>query len=246
MVSSTDDPQTKSSVITFLLQHAEVAGDPLRVTIPRGHAELDAALSELDDSEQARDNEKHVLEGVSCFDMLGAYLESVEARALLETSLGRAYLDYAQRLPMKAPGSFSTIQVQLLSMDAVVPQKSRPSDSGFDLTLISLKKQVGAVTLYGTGIVVQPPEGYYFDVVPRSSIIKSGYMLANQVGVIDRAYRGELMVPLIKIDKNAPDIVLPARLVQMIPRPIVHFPIEAVSRLTTTSRGAGGFGSTGQ
>ncbi|MCH2111008.1 MAG: dUTP diphosphatase, partial [Polyangiaceae bacterium] len=100
-------------------------------------------------------------------------------------------------------------------------------------------------TLYGTGLIVEPPYGWYFDVVPRSSIIKTGYLLANSVGVIDRSYRGELMIPLLKIDPKAPEISLPRRIAQLIPRPIVHMPVAEVQQLGATQRGNGGFGSTG-
>ena len=51
--------------------------------------------------------------------------------------------------------------------------------------------------------------------VPRSSISKTGYMLANSVGVIDRTYTGNVLVPLIKVDKSMPDLILPARVVQL-------------------------------
>ena len=70
---------------------------------------------------------------------------------------------------------------QKLSPEACTPNRARASESGFDLTLINIKKRIGEVILFGTGISVQPPTGYYFDMVPRSSIIKSGYMLANSV-----------------------------------------------------------------
>ena len=100
--------------------------------------------------------------------------------------------------------------------------------------------------LYDTGIKVQPAFGWYFDLVPRSSISKTGYMLANSIGVIDRTYVGPVLVPLRKVDPHAPDLELPARLVQIIPRPIVHIQWEEVEALDETARGAGGFGSTGQ
>ena len=70
-------------------------------------------------------------------------------------------------------------------------------------------------------------------------------MLANSVGVIDRAYTGEILVPLIKLDPNAPDLALPARIVQIIPRPIIAAEIVEVDDFDTTLRGDGGFGSTG-
>lgn len=128
--------------------------------------------------------------------------------------------------------------------DAILPFKERVSDSGYDLTLLSLEKKVGEVELYDTGIKVTPPFGYYFDLVPRSSIIKSGYILANNIGIIDRSYLGAIKVPLIKIDKSKPDLKLPNRLVQIIPRKAIHFNIIEVDSLENTSRGDGGFGST--
>jgi len=106
-------------------------------------------------------------------------------------------------------------------------------------------KRVGPTILYGTGISAEPPQGYYLDVVPRSSIIKLGYTISNSVGIIDRAYRGEIMVPLVKLDPSVPDLALPARVAQLIPRPIVHFPLIEVESLSHTHRGAGGFGSSG-
>lgn len=136
-------------------------------------------------------------------------------------------------------------RVQLCKPGAVSPFKARPSDSGFDLTLIDVVKVIGRVTLYGTGVKVRPDSGWYFDVVPRSSIIKSGYMLANSVGIIDRAYTGEIMVPLIKCDHNMPDLELPARMVQLIPRQIIHPTISVVDSIEDTARGEAGFGSSG-
>ena len=63
---------------------------------------------------------------------------------------------------------------------AVEPFKARASDSGYDLTILEKVKTVGMVEFYSTGIAVQHvKEGWYFDMVPRSSISKSGYILAN-------------------------------------------------------------------
>jgi deoxyuridine 5'-triphosphate nucleotidohydrolase len=140
----------------------------------------------------------------------------------------------------------AAIRVQRVHPDAQLPKKERISDSGYDLTLLYAKTSWGRTVLYGTGLIVEPPLGWYLDVVPRSSIIKRGYILANSVGIIDRSYRGEILVPLIKIDPEAPDLELPARVAQLIPRPIVHFPLHESQELSATERGAGGFGSTGK
>lgn len=129
--------------------------------------------------------------------------------------------------------------------NAVPPAKEFASDSGFDVTLIERGRRHGNVEFFRTGIRVQPAFGWYFDLVARSSITKTGYMLANAIGVIDRAYVGEVLVPLVKIDPAAPDLPLPARVVQLIPRPIVTGEVVEVAELEGTARGSGGFGSTG-
>lgn len=141
-----------------------------------------------------------------------------------------------------------TVRFKKTRPDAVAPFKARESDSGFDLTLLELVKTNGKVEMYSTGIAVQHTNpGWYFDMVPRSSLIKTGYILANSVGVIDHEYTGEVMVPLIKIDNLKPDILAegPVRAVQLIPRQVEHFNFVEVEELVDTTRSDGGFGSSG-
>ncbi len=132
-----------------------------------------------------------------------------------------------------------------LEEGALPPFKKRTSDSGFDLHLVKLIKKEGNLYFFDTGVRVSPPPGYYFDLVPRSSIFKSGFILANSVGIIDMTYRGTIKVPLIKVNPGAPEPQLPWRAVQLIPRRF--FPLEGkeVETLDPTLRGEGGFGSTG-
>lgn len=129
--------------------------------------------------------------------------------------------------------------------DAISPSKERASDSGYDLWLLEKIKTIGEVEFYDTGIKIRPNFGYYFTLVPRSSISKTGYMLANSIGIIDRTYLGNIIVALIKIDENA-NLNLPAKLVQIIPTPIVHLELTEVDTfdINSTDRGEGGFGST--
>ena len=123
--------------------------------------------------------------------------------------------------------------------NAVIPSKTHTSDTGYDLTIIDIVKEIGNVTLYDTGIKVSPSFGWYFDVVPRSSIIKSGYILANSVGVIDSQYKNSIMIGLVKIDQTMPDIELPMRIAQLIPRQRTH-----AEPIVVNEKGLGGFGST--
>jgi dUTP pyrophosphatase len=70
-------------------------------------------------------------------------------------------------------------------------------------------------------------------------------MLANNVGVIDRGYTGEIMIALIKVDDSAPDLEPPCRIAQMIPRRIAHVNLVQYDDIEKTTRNEGGFGSTG-
>jgi len=173
--------------------------------------------------------------------------ETMALERLVRPKMRQRYLGWCARMlhVPPHPQDQGAVLVRRLRGDAVLPSKGRVSDSGYDLTILHVVRSHGNIVLYGTGLSIEPPPGWYFDVIARSSLIKLGYMMANSVGVIDRAYRGEIMVPLLKVDPNATDIALPARVAQLIPRPIVHFPVVESAELTVTHRGSGGFGSTG-
>jgi deoxyuridine 5'-triphosphate nucleotidohydrolase len=193
--------------------------------------------------------------GPNAFDICDFMKPSLAKRIYSDSLWSDAYSIYglgSDNKNLSGP-DFEYVKLQT---DAVPPSKSRSSDSGFDLTAIRIVKEVrnielnsdipaGKVVLYGTGIAVAPPHGWYFDLVPRSSVIKTGYLLANNVGVIDQAYRGEIMIALYKYDPSAPDLELPCRIAQIIPRPIMHMEAVEVKELISTERGEGGFGSSG-
>jgi len=148
---------------------------------------------------------------------------------------------------LTAKGADGEFRYQLLSKVAKPPVKHRASDSGYDLTLINhIKTNDWGVEFYGTGVCVSPPHGYYFQLVGRSSITKMGKTLANNVGIIDRSYRGEIIVPLINLplyQTQQSVLQLPCTVVQIIPVAISHFiPVEA--ELTPSNRNKGAFGST--
>ena len=129
---------------------------------------------------------------------------------------------------------------------AIAPTKANSSDSGFDLSILDLKKKTNNVYFYHTGVKVMPDHGMYFDLVPRSSISKTGYMLANNIGIIDQGYNGEIIVALIKIDETAEDLTLPCKIAQLIPRQWMNVRGVHVEELQSSLRGDGGFGSTGK
>lgn len=141
----------------------------------------------------------------------------------------------------------STIQFKTHREDAVIPTRAGSQEVGFDLTIIEKIKDISSNTaMYDSYVSVQPPDGVYFEIVPRSSISKTGYILTNSVGIIDPSYRGTLKVVLTKIDNNAPDLELPNKRFQLIPRTFFSnvFTVEISDTLSNTERGSGGFGST--
>ena len=130
---------------------------------------------------------------------------------------------------------------------AVIPSRAGENEVGFDLTIISKSKDISPNTaMYDSFISVQPPDGIYFEIVPRSSLSKTGYILTNSIGIIDPSYRGTLKVVLTKINPDAPDIELPNKRFQLIPRTFISnvFQVKEVNNLSNTTRGTGGFGST--
>ena len=88
------------------------------------------------------------------------------------------------------------VKIALLNEGAQVPSRAHKTDAGYDLTMIGVDKIVGDVIFFKTGISLQPSKGYYFEVVPRSSISKLPLSMANSVGIIDETYTGEVIVPI--------------------------------------------------
>lgn len=86
----------------------------------------------------------------------------------------------------------------------------------------------------------------HFWLMPRSSIFKSGLMMANSTGVIDKSYRGELKAPVWSMTANS-DVSVGDRLFQIVAPDMGWIRnVRLVDSMPETQRGAGGFGSTGK
>ena len=148
--------------------------------------------------------------------------------------------------------SIPCIKVFKVDADAVIPSKARYSDAGYDLTIIKEYKRLTSNTvIYDTGIKLEIPNGYYVEIVPRSSISRSGYILANNVGIIDQGYRGNIYVALTKINEESPELSLPWKCCQMIVKKQIYSKLvfcdssSEQNDIEKSSRGTGAFGSTG-
>ena len=131
---------------------------------------------------------------------------------------------------------------------AVAPKQGTPGSAGFDLTATSREYDGDhSVCDYGTGLAVEIPEGFVGMVFPRSSVYRTGDILSNGVGIIDSDYRGEIRAKFYGVNHlfDCPYEV-GDRICQLVivPIPVVEF-VEAAA-LSETTRGAGGYGSTGR
>ena len=97
-----------------------------------------------------------------------------------------------------------------------------------------------------TGISIALPEGYEAQARPRSGLaIKNGISVLNTPGTIDSDYRGEIGVILINFGNNTFKIERGMRIAQMVVSPVVAIAWNETDELSKTTRGSGGFGSTG-
>ena len=104
----------------------------------------------------------------------------------------------------------------------------------------------GARHAVATGLALAIPGGYEIQVRPRSGLaLKHGITVPNTPGTIDSDYRGELKVILINHGTEAFAIRRGDRIAQLVLAPVVQAAFEEVGELDETSRGEGGFGSTG-
>jgi dUTP pyrophosphatase len=98
-----------------------------------------------------------------------------------------------------------------------------------------------------TGLTIALPSGYEAQVRPRSGLAaKHGITCLNSPGTIDADYRGEVKVILINLGQEPFVIRRGERIAQMIVAPVTRAELKVVAELDGTSRGSGGFGSTGR
>lgn len=144
------------------------------------------------------------------------------------------------------------LNVKKLHWLAQIPKYAKPGDAGMDLTAVSKDYDSDGNAVYGTGLAFEIPEGYVGLLFPRSSNAKKNLLLTNSVGVLDSGYRGEVFFkfkPSMKypgqLDHNIREYEVGDRIgqIMVLPYPQIEF-VEA-EELSSTERGEGGFGSSG-
>ena len=139
----------------------------------------------------------------------------------------------------------------LLGKEIELPSYATPGSAGMDLRAC----MEGPITIPAgergkipTGLAIALPGPDWVALVyARSGLaIKHGLAPANCVGVIDSDYRGEVIVGLLNSSKEDYTVQPGERIAQMVIMPVAQAQITVVDELDDTSRGAGGFGSTGR
>jgi len=143
---------------------------------------------------------------------------------------------------------FPDVPVKLVHRDAKIPDSAYQGDAGIDLRAVEdATLQPFERSLVATGLSMAIPEGYAGFVLPRSgSAIKQGLSLVNAPGLIDSGYRGEIKCILINLDPHTPiEIKAGDRIAQLVIMHVEQVRLFQVQELDETSRGTGGFGSSG-
>lgn len=141
------------------------------------------------------------------------------------------------------------LKIARLQGEARLPSRAHEGDAGLDLYACEAAHiGPGERWSVGTGIALEIPPDHAGLVLPRSGLAKKhGIALVNSPGLIDSGYRGEVRVLLLNTDPAETFRVAPGdRIAQLVLTPVASpAPVE-VEELDDSSRGDGGFGSSGR
>jgi dUTP pyrophosphatase len=141
------------------------------------------------------------------------------------------------------------VQVKRLPHGAGLPLPEYATSGAAGMDVVSAESVTlapGTRHAVATGLALAIPEGYEVQVRPRSGLaLKHGITVPNTPGTIDSDYRGELKVILINLGTEPFAIQRGDRVAQLVLAPVVQAAWDEVAELDATTRGEGGFGSTG-
>ncbi|WP_040780258.1 dUTP diphosphatase [Nocardia pneumoniae] len=144
--------------------------------------------------------------------------------------------------------ALSPIPLLRLDPGIPVPTRAHAGDAGVDLcTTQDVILEPGERVLVGTGVAVALPVGTVGLIHPRSGLAaKTGLSVVNTPGTVDAGYRGEIKVCLINHDPRTPiELRRGDRIAQLLVQRVELVDFVEVDSLDETTRGAGGYGSSG-
>ena len=139
------------------------------------------------------------------------------------------------------------VKIKKIHKDAIIPKYAKQGDAALDLIAVTkeiIDKGDFGFIHYGIGLAFEIPEGYVGLIFPRSSISNTGAILSNSVGVIDSGYRGEISARFKQISGTI-EYNIGDKIAQIIIIPYPSIELEEVEELSSSERGNGSYGSTG-
>lgn len=141
------------------------------------------------------------------------------------------------------------ILIKKLSDKVIIPKYETSGSSGMDISAF-IDKNIEVYpedkAIVPTGFALSIPKNYEVQIRPRSGLAaKNSITVLNTPGTIDSDYRGEIKVILFNLGKEKFIVENGMRIAQMVVSPVVTGELIEVSDLSDTTRGIGGFGSTG-
>jgi dUTP pyrophosphatase len=136
-----------------------------------------------------------------------------------------------------------------LDPDASLPEHAHPGDAGLDLrSVMDVVVKPGERVMVRTGLAVAIPDGHAGLMLPRSGLAsRHGLTLANAPGLIDAGYRGEVVCAVVNLDREeSVSIAKGDRIAQLVIVQVQNVRAAWVKDLPESTRGEGGFGSTGR
>jgi len=139
------------------------------------------------------------------------------------------------------------IPIQRLDDGLPVPAHAHPGDGGVDLyARDAVHLEPGERAAVATGIAIAIPVGFAGLVTPRSGLAaRYGISVVNGPGLVDSGYRGEIKAVLVNLSTDPFEIERGDRIAQLVVVPVAVQDFVEVAELPGSSRGSGGFGSTG-
>ncbi len=137
------------------------------------------------------------------------------------------------------------IRVKKLHPDAIMPSFAHSGDAGMDLYSVEdFVLKPGERRSVATGIAIALPDGYVSLVWDKSGLSHK-FGVKTLGGVIDSGYRGEYLIGLVNLGQELFEVKKGQKIAQLLIQRVERPDIEEVAELDETTRGTGGFGSTG-
>lgn len=138
------------------------------------------------------------------------------------------------------------IKVKRLSASATLPMRATAGAAAYDLySNQAVVIEPGKIVKLKLGVAIEVPSSFFVYVRPRSGLASNQGGDLCSSGIVDSDYRGEVHMPLINHGQEPIEIKVGDRVGQMVVLPVPYTEIVECDELSSTERGAGGFGSTG-